>query len=170
MSVTITGVPGAHKVIGVLKDGIVLTQAIYSGLNEAKKIIIERTYSGKDVEGNAFEPYSGRYLQGKIKVLGHSTPNLSQGIVWRRGVGFVRSNHPSMILNWGEMKVSKNFTGSVGFSNSVIKSGLTTSDLVRIHNEGLGNQPKREFVGIKQSGEESKVVKEVERVINTSIK
>lgn len=155
------------SILAKITGGTVFISAITAGLETSKKIIIQRTATGIDANENQFARYSSRYGDAKSRITGISIPNLSQGIVWRRGYGFVPRHGIRMLNDWSAPQVGKN-SGTIGFNETVIGKNLTTRKLVEIHNKGLGKMPKRELMGVT-SNEETKIVKVIEDVINNSI-
>ena len=92
---------------------------------KGKQIILERTDSGNDVDGNAFADYSPSYIAFKSKT--HSD----------LGVNLQYSNN---MLN-SIVSEGRNEEGIISFADSRM------AERAAKHNEGLG-VPKREFFGL----------------------
>jgi|GEM_PF-4329934 len=121
--------------LGVLAKTLDLTEQML----EAGRIVIRQiagdTRAGIDFSGNVFMPNKKTYAKKKLLALGHQKPLIA--------------NHRSFVTenNYAVEKVAVNHT-RVFLKGLHPKAKMRIGQLGYIHQEGLGKNPKRAFMGI----------------------
>jgi phage gpG-like protein len=140
-----------QKNLGKLKKEVANRKIMDLVLLKVKNNILLRTNAGKDINFNSFRPYSAKYASAEGKTL-------------------VSLTKTGTMLNAMTQKALSGTRGVVFFNNYGYKNtSLRVHDLVRIHNNGEGKMPKREFFGVS-SQDNKDAVKIYQKNIAKAIK
>jgi hypothetical protein len=130
-----------------LEDYIARERIAFKIAEMMKELMLARTRSWQDAEGQLFAPYSPEYEEVKRNPY----------------VG-------GSLLN--EIKVIESLTGEaiLGISDKPHDSGYTANELANIHVKGLGNMPRREFFGWRQDSPEDWLLKKYIEMLIINLK
>jgi hypothetical protein len=97
--------------------------------------IKDRTSKGQDVSGNAFTAYNSQYAKRKL--------------AYRGNLDWLKLAPMPILMNSFITEMVSNTYAKIIISNSGSKSGkFNTNQLAMWHNNGMGNNPQREFFAI----------------------
>jgi hypothetical protein len=139
----------------------ILRKALTAVATEAIAIIRARTTAGRDLDGNAFAPYSPTYAKAKAQS-GNTVVNLTASGELLAGLKLLRIEPSGQaIIGWDSRQHATEH-----YTRQGLKKGNSTVALLDLI-EGL--QHKREFLGIRNPEELSRLVALCEREIAAGI-